>query len=72
MLNTILLILWLTQLICGICGYILVCKAEKHAHESIQHAEAAINHADAALNALNELNNYLRDTKENRNPKRYD
>ena len=63
---------FLASLGCGICGYILACKAEKHAHESIQHAESAINHADAALSALNELNNYLRGTEENRDSNRYD
>ena len=72
MIYIIIFVLCIAQISFGICSYVFACKAEKHAHESIQHAETAINHADAALNALNELNNYLRDTEENRNPKRYD
>lgn len=63
---------FLVSIGCGICGYILACRAEKRAHESIQHAESAIDHADAALNALNELNNYLRGIEENRDYNRYD
>lgn len=63
---------FLASIGCGICGYILACKAEKHAYESMKHADAAIDHANAALNALNELNNYLRGTEENRDSNRYD
>lgn len=68
MLNTILLILWLTQLVCGICGYILVCKAEKHASDAIEYANKAMEHAHKTLEYWQEFQNLL-DEIENKGAK---
>lgn len=65
MLNTILLILWLTQLVCGICGYILACRAEKRAENAIRQAKLAAKHSQ-------ELRDRLGDTYDERNGNRDD
>lgn len=59
MLNTILLILCLVQLGCGICGYILACRAEKHTSDAIEYANKAMKHAQKTLEYWQEFQSLL-------------
>lgn len=63
----ILLVLWLAQLGCGICSYILACRAEKRADAAIKRALQAKERALQAEKEASELKNRLHYSDDSRN-----